>query len=659
MSDIEKFPLESMNITAEQKKKLKQLFPEVFTEGDKIDWDKLRLTLGESVDVGKERFGMNWPGKADCFKIIQQPSLATLVPARDESVNFDTTENLFIEGDNLEVLKLLQKSYLGKIKMIYIDPPYNTGNDFIYPDNYSETLETYLAYTGQVDSEGRKFSTNTDTEGRFHSKWMNMMYPRLFLAKNLLKEDGVIFISIDDNEVKNLISLCDEIFGEENFVGQIINKSNPRGSQEPKGISTEHEYILCYVKEDEGTDSILGRERGENDEEFDYKTEDGKNARLLGLRKRGGDWRRSDRPNMYYPFYVNPNNMRVSLIRSQEYNIEVFPVRPDNQESRWTWGKETSQKRIMELIGKRITRRGEIAYDIYRIDRLEDETGQKKREKIKSIWDFKELNYQHARGYFKELFGSSEMFDFPKPPELIKKMIESIDMEEDIILDFFAGSATTAHATIMANLEDVGKRKFICIQIPELTSEISVAYQAGYKTIAEIGKERIRRVIKKIEEEQKQSADMFTEDKPKQDLGFKVFKLAPSNFATWNANVDKTAEAIGKQLELHINHISESADQEAILYELLLKSGFELTTKIEKLEIEGKTVFSIGEGALFVCLEKNLTLELFKEITKRKPVRIICLDEGFQNNDQLKTNVVQTIKMATKEGEEKIVFRTV
>ena len=388
----------------------------------------------------------------------------------------------------------------------------------------------------------------------------------------------------------------------------------------------------------------MGIERSDDDEEFNFITEDGKNARLLGLRKRGGDWRRTDRPNMFYPFYINPDNLSVSLKKNREHTIEVFPVRPDGDESRWTWGEETSQKRINELVCKKITRNGRIAFDIYRVDRLEDETGKKKREKMKSVWDFKELNYQHARSYFKELFGSPEIFDFPKSPELIKKMIESIEMEDDIVLDFFSGSATSAHATIISNLNDKSRRKFICVQLPEILIENSAAYQAGFRTITDIGKERIRRVISKIEEEQKQNADMFAGNKPQLDLGFKVFKLAPSNFSTWNANVDKTAEAISKQLELHINHISESADQEAILYELLLKSGFELTTKIEKIELENKSVFSIGEGELLICLERELTNELIKAMAERKPIRVICLDEGFQNNDQLKTNAALIMK---------------
>lgn len=248
MQNPERLPLTSIDVKAEQIQKLKELFPEAFSEGNRIDWDKLKLTLGENVDTGKERFGMNWPGKADCFKTIQQPSIATLVPDRQASIDFDNTQNLFIEGDNLEVLKLLQKSYLGKIKMIYIDPPYNTGNDFIYPDNYAENLNTYLEYTGQVDGEGKKFFTNTETDGRFHSKWMNMMYPRLFLAKNLLREDGIIFISIDDNEVHNLRALMNEVFGEENFVDQIIWKKRYGGGAKEKYLVSLHEYIVVFAK---------------------------------------------------------------------------------------------------------------------------------------------------------------------------------------------------------------------------------------------------------------------------------------------------------------------------------------------------------------------------------------------------------------------------
>ncbi len=633
MSEIEKFPLTSMDITEEQKQKLKQLFPEVFTEGDKIDWDKLRLTLGETVDVGKERFGMNWPGKADCFKIIQQPSLATLIPARDESINFDSTENLFIEGDNLEVLKLLQKSYLGKIKVIYIDPPYNTGNDFIYPDNYSESLETYLAYTGQVDSEGRKFSTNTDTEGRFHSKWMNMMYPRLFLAKNLLKDDGVIFISIDDSEVKNLRSICDDIFGEENFIAELIWDL---GTGTAAGHFTRaHEYILVFAR-DKNTLSNF-RYYGDDDiisERAIKKISKGNPASRITfpptIEYEGGDRIFRDQLGVAEVVKIIDGEMIFKKGKlSKEVTLEAgWAMR--NQILSWLDGKETFDSK-----GQRVKR---FFFDKNGVLQYEKERGfinpQSVLRKIAST--------RKGSSEIENLMGG-RFFEFPKPVDLLKFIIQTVSYQ-DIVLDYFAGSCTTAQAILELNKKNGGNRKFICAQLPEPTNENSEAYQAGYKSIADIGKERIRRVIKKIEEEQKQNVDMFKEENPPLDLGFKVFKLAPSNFSSWDANVDKTAEAIGKQLELHITHISESADQEAILYELLLKSGFELTTKIEKLEIEGKAVFSIGEGELLICLERALTNELIKAMAERKPVRVICLDEGFQNNDQLKTNAALIMK---------------
>lgn len=620
MNEIEKFPLTSMDITEEQLQKLKQVLPEVFTEGNKVDWDKLRMTLGETVDVGKERFGMNWPGKAECFKIIQQPSLATLIPARDESVNFDTTENLFIEGDNLEVLKLLQKSYLGKIKMIYIDPPYNTGNDFIYPDNYSETLETYLAYTGQVDSEGRKFSTNTDTEGRFHSRWMNMMYPRLFLAKNLLKEDGFIFISIDDDEVDNLKKILNEIFGEENFRGSIVRSTGQTTGQDSGNLGSSFDYLLVYSKDssiDFGgvalTDHDLKR--------FENEDERGKYA-FDQMRKTGSGDKREDRPNMFYS------------IKDPDGN-DVYPIASAGYESRWRIEKKRFEELKSEnfILWKKTKRENKEIWWPYIKYYLEGRT-----KRPSPLWSDLEGNKKASRD-LRAIFDGKKIFDYPKPLELVSRILEiSINGSNEYVLDFFAGSGTTAHSILNFNKQEKVSIKFICVQLPEKTDADGEAFKSGYATISEIGKERIRRVIRKIEEEQKLNADMFTADKIELDLGFKVFKLAPSNFTTWNANVDKTAEAISKQLELHINHISEGAAQEAILYELLLKSGFELTTKIEKLEIESKVVYSIGEGELLVCLERELTSELIKTMAERKPIRVICLDEGFQNNDQLKTN---------------------
>ncbi|MDD2353507.1 MAG: site-specific DNA-methyltransferase, partial [Atribacterota bacterium] len=584
--------------------KLRQLFPEVFTE-DGIDFDRLKQTLGESIDTEKERYSMTWPGKSEAFQLIQNPSIGTLKPARDESVNFDNSENLFIEGDNLEVLKLLQKSYYGKIKMIYIDPPYNTGNDFIYPDDFKENLSTYLQYTGQVDAEGRKFSTNTDTEGRFHSKWLNMMYPRLFLAKNLLRDDGVIFISIDDNEVCNLRKICDEIFGEENFVAVLLKKSKIGGGSDTKYIIKEHEYIICYSK----NISRLPEMFVKHDREYlkRYKEED-ENGKYF--------WDTFARPGL-----KNPIN----------YDI----VAPDGSVINGDWIRSKNRfERDLEKGEIRFVKKNGGDWSVQFKQRLNIE-GRKPRSLSSDFGGTIE-----GKNEIRELLKNERIFLYPKSSKLLKYLINIINDKDAFILDFFAGSATTAHAVLDLNKEDGGNRKFIMVQLPEKCDEKSESYKAGFKTIADIGKERIRRVIAKIKQENSQS--LF---KNQLDLGFKSFKLDSSNFKIWNTEgISPEQEALEKQLELHINHINPDSSQEDILFEILLKAGYQLSDKVKKIELAGKNVYSVNEGAMLICLEKELTKEVIKAMAERKPGRVICLDQGFANNDQLKTNAVQIMK---------------
>ena len=613
---------------------LKQNASEIFSE-DKIDVKQLRATLGEEVLADTERYGLNWAGKMDCFRTIQETTTNTLKPVREESVDFDNTENLFIEGDNLEVLKVLQKSYYGKVKMVYIDPPYNTGNDFIYNDKFSRNKREYLEEVGAVDKEGNVvnaglYTQNTRDSGHFHSDWLNMMYPRLFLAKNLLRQDGVIFVSIDDNEVNNLRTAMNEIFGEENFVGQLIVRSNPRGSQEPYGVSSEHEYILVFSKTDSGKMTIIGAAREGDDVEFNFTTEDNKLARLLGLRKRGGDWRRADRPNMYFPLFVNPSTNKVSTEKNEEFSIEVLPLRPDGEEGRWTWGKDTAKERSTELLGKKIQRKGIVQYDIYRIDLLQDEDGNLKREKLKSILENKAFNYQSARQYFKVMFGTSELFDFPKPPELIQTLMSSIKDNDYIVLDFFAGSGTTAHAVMQLNAEDGGNRKYVCVQLPEKCKPETEAAKAGFVTIADIAKERIRRAGKKIQEE-------YSEKKI--DAGFKVFKLDESNFKIWNTHVTSVEQLEQQMIEMFDN-VQPGSTKEAMMYELILKSGKELNVAIEEKTAGGEKYFRINDGSIVICLADKLSKELFTGILVDKPKKIIVLDKSFGNDDQLKTNLL-------------------
>jgi len=622
MSEPKKLDLHSLDIAQQQKEKLRQLFPEVFTE-DRIDFNRLKQTLGESIDTEKERYSMTWPGKSECFQLLLNPSIGTLKPARKESVNFETTENLFIEGDNLEVLKLLQKSYYGKIKMIYIDPPYNTGNDFIYPDDFKENLGTYLQYTGQVDAEGRKFSTNTDTEGRFHSKWLNMMYPRLFLAKNLLRDDGVIFISIDDNEVCNLRKICDEIFGEENFVAVFPWRKRTAKSDVPFGVSQDFEWIVAFVKSTFYAGLPHKRKY--------YKTNDYPNDR----------WRLADlttqkveeqRPNSAFDL-IDPKTGKV-----YPYNPKrLWGITKDTFNDYYKKGKIVFPNDYNFL---------KISIPAYRVFESEDKAKALKKygveDSIKTVSTLLPKNVGMTEDGNKELsvLFEKKVFPNPKPISLIKHLLKLVNDENSIILDFFAGSATTAHAVLDLNKEDGGKRKFIMVQLPEKCDEKSEAYKAGFKTIADIGKERILRVIAKIKKENSQS--LF---KNQLDLGFKSFKLDSSNFKIWNTEgISTEQEALEKQLELHINHINPDSSQEDILFEILLKAGYQLSDKIKKIELAGKNVYSVNEGAMLICLEKKLTKEVIKAMANRKPGRVICLDQGFTNNDQLKTNAVQIMK---------------
>ncbi|MCI0692002.1 site-specific DNA-methyltransferase [candidate division KSB1 bacterium] len=616
MTEPEKLDLRSHDLAEDKKQELLRLFPEIRTEDGKIDFERLKLALGEIVDVGKERYGMNWPGKADCFKTIQAPSLGTLLPCREESANFDATENLIIEGDNLEVLKLLQKSYLGKVKMIYIDPPYNTGNDFIYPDNYTESLQTYLEYTGQVDAEGRKFSTNTEADGRFHSKWLNMMYPRLYLARNLLRDDGVIFVSIDDAEGDNLKKICNEVFGEENFIGLITWRARNFADARPmRGLSVDHEYVAIYGK------NIDARISGKRRDEGKYSNPDNDprgpwtSCSLLGKATK------EQRPNLHYDV-VHPQTG------------EIFP---DPPETGWICRPETFQKKIEE---------GRILWP--------KKVGGRPREKVflselqsgvlgfPSVLDgiFTSDGTEEMRGIFQ-----NQIFQFPKPSLLIRDLLLQGLANGEIVLDFFSGSGTTAQAVLELNNQDGGNRKFILVQLPEPTG------RKDFPTIADITKERVRRVIQKLAQNQKEKEKTpelelgVAKSSRENDLGFKVFKLAESNFKTWKANIEPgNTAALQEQLELHVDHLREGRTNDDILYEILIKSGYPLTTPVETLTLAGKKIYSAQTGAFLICLERELTLELIRAMAERKPERVVCLDEGFSDNDQLKANAVQIFK---------------
>ena len=678
----EKMDLRSMDISAENRAKIKGLLPAVFTETinedgalvESIDFESSKAELGtfsEAFEHRRERYGMDWPGKKDCMKLIQQPSIGTLKPCREESIDFDQTENLFIEGDNLEVLKLLQKAYYGKIKMIYIDPPYNTGKEFIYPDNYSESLDTYLAYAGLVDDEGKKFSTNTPNEGRFHTKWLNMMYPRLYLARNLLREDGAIFISIDDNEVSSLRKLCDEIFGEENVLGTVIWKNATDNN--PTNVAIEHEYMHVYCRNRQSISSVWKSNVSDIKEKL-IKIGDvliSKFKQIDDLRQAYSDWFKDNKPYLWpldrYKYIdekgVYTGSQSVHNPGKEGYRFDV--IHPQT-------GKPCNQPlmgyRFPEETMKKLLEEGKILFgeDDSKIIELKVYASEYQ-ERLSSVLDLDgRLGAYDVRQLFPEL---KKAFTNPKPVRLLEHFVPFLLTDnDDIVLDFFSGSCTTAHAVFELNKEDNINRKFIMIQLPEPCNEASEVYKAGYKTIADIAVERIRRVVKKIKDERTTNNDPqmkipgFQEELPHLDLGFKVFKLNRSNFKIWDGSNPSASEAeIAKQLTMHVEHVLQSASQEDILYELLLKSGFMPSEKVEKMEMAGKVVFSIADGALLICLEDKITRELIDDVAKAEPIQFICLDKGFSGNDQLKANAAQTFA-ARNQGRDKaeqIVFRTV
>ena len=609
---------------------LRLLMPEVFDEGY-IDWEKLKVALGENVNFSNERYVLNWAGKSEAFRVMQQPSTATLVPCREESVDFDNTQNVFIEGENMEVLKVLQRSYFRKVKMIYIDPPYNTGSDsFIYPDKFSENKEEYLRRVGDKNEEGYMtrdgmFRKNAKENGQYHSNWLNMMMPRLYLAKNLLREDGVIFISIDDNEVYNLRMLMNEIFGEENFVAQFIWHAKKGGGSDSSKIVTDQEYVLCYLKSDNPAGALQKVELvGET---LDKQDEKGSYRRGRELNKWGSNSRREDRPTMYFPI-KGPNGK------------EVYPIRNDGSEGRWRWGRK-AMKAIVEAGDVEFVERQDGTYIAYEKIRNTDARFKPYRTFINcgTTADGSKL--------IKSIFGA-KYFDFPKPLDLITILANIGLGENDILLDFFSGSGTTAHAVMELN-KDGGNRKFICVQLPELCEEKSEAYKGGYKTIAEISKERIRRagakIRKEVEMEQAKQKEQQSFDEGQTvtmpDLGVKVFKLSDSNFKQWRDIKGSDKEEWQQQILDFLDPVTENATINNMVYELLLKSGKDLNSVIEQKE----GYYLINSNELILMLE-SATQDVVNSVLAEHPDKVIALDRLFEGNDQLKTNTVLQMRDA-------------
>ncbi|TEB08352.1 putative methyltransferase [Pelotomaculum schinkii] len=623
---MDKMRFESANLTAANIDKIAELFPGVVTEG-KVNFDLLRSLLGDEV-YGDEAYEFTWVGKRAAIAEAGRPIRKTLRPCPEESKNWDTTENLYIEGDNLDVLKLLQESYLGKVKIIYIDPPYNTGNDFVYRDNFTRDKDEYEEEAGVYDEDGDRLFRNTESNGRFHSDWCSMMYPRLLLARNLLRNDGVIFISIDDNEIAQLRKICDEVFGESNFVADLCVVNNLKGRNDKKYIARANERMLMYVKSQEFdeyglslSDNVLA--------EYNMTDSNGK-YRLLELRKRGGPDTRSERPNMYYPFYVNPDTGEVSLEQTGSFSVEALPVKSNGVDGRWRWGKETAQKNIGFLYGRQVGNK----YNIYEKDYYESDEGAR-RIRPKSVLAGAGYSTDVATKEYRAIMQGID-FSNPKPVLLLRDLIEyAVAPEESsIILDFFSGSATTAHAVMQLNAEDGGKRKFIMVQLPEPCPEGSEAAKAGYKNICEIGKERIRRAGEKIKDEAGLTAQNL-------DIGFRVLKLDDTNMKDVYYAASEYTQDLLSMME---DNIKDDRTDMDLLYACLLDWGLPLSMPHTQEKIGGFTVHTYNDGDLIACFDKQISDAVVKEIARRQPLRAVFRDSSFAGSPE-KINVEEIFKL--------------
>ena len=639
---MDKLNMHTPNLADENYKKLAALFPNAVTEtvdeatGEvvrAIDKDVLMQEINTRVVDGREeRYQFTWPDKKKAMLAANAPISATLRPVKADSVGRDGTpggwdsENLYIEGDNLDVLKLLRETYLGKVKMIYIDPPYNTGNDFVYEDDFAEDTDSYMGRSGQYDDQGNQLVQNTDSNGRFHTDWLNMIYPRLRVAKDLLSEDGVIFISIDDNEVHNLKKICDEIFGETNYVAQLAVQLNPRGRNLDRYVAKTHEAVLIYVKDYLMPSSIIGVEKeGKMVDEYN-KTDERGAYRLIGLRNRNQAFNPITRPNLYYPLYVDPHSGLVSIEKDGRFTDEVWPDTPDGTKTCWTWMK----KKVVVENRLIIAVRTGNEWRIYRKDYLVSESGETATTLVKSIWDDNIINNDYGKKSIKDLFGSNIM-SFPKPPELIKRMLTIGAAKDSIVIDFFSGSATTAHAVMQLNAEDGGQRKFIMVQLPEACDEKSEAYKAGYKNICEIGKERIRRAAKKIRED---AGLTLTQDF---DGGFRCLRLDSSNMQ----DVYYTPDAMRQDLlSFTTDNIKPDRTPEDLLIQVMLELGVLPSSTIVETEIGGKKVFDVADGFLLACFDQGVTTETVTAIAKRQPYYAVFRDASMAD-DSTATNFDQ------------------
>lgn len=622
---MEKLKMQSHDVIGSNTQKIAQLFPNCVTErlgkdGKPelaIDFEKLQAELSnEVITEGEERYQFTWPDKRAAVRLANTPTTMTLRPCREESVDFDNTQNLYIEGDNLDVLKVLRETYLGKVKMIYIDPPYNTGNDFVYNDDFAQGKDDFEQSSGLFDEEGNQtidpMQRNTESNGRFHTDWLNMIYPRLKVARDLLSDDGVIFISIDDNEVTNLKKVCDEIFGPSNFKSTSIIINN-RGGRDYGGIALQHDYVLIYTK------SILGELNliEEKDKQFQYYDSIG-GFNLMELRNRNVKFNDKNRPNLCYPFYVNPNKkdanglMEISLEPKDGF-IEVYPAKSNGIQTVWRWGKEEKSRKNLniEIFGKANQNGGYMIVQKYR----------KTTKMQRSVWDEKEFVNERGTEAVKELFNGKAYFDYPKSVFTIKRILELGCKENSIVMDFFSGSATTAHALMELNAETGLNCQYVLVQLPASTDDNSDAYKKGYSTICDVAKERIRRAAKKIKEEAGLSAQNL-------DTGFRVLKLDSSNME----DVYYTPQEFELQ-SLFNENVKADRTNEDLLFQVMLDLGIELSAKIESKQIAGKKVHFVDDNYLVACFDHDVNESTITEIAKLQPIYFVMRDASAANDN--------------------------
>ena len=644
---MDKLKMQTENKADDNFKKLAAMFPNAVTEtinenGEvvrAIDKDVLMQEISCTVvDGNEERYQFTWPDKKKSVLLANAPINKTLRPCREESVDFDTTENLYIEGDNLEVLKLLQETYLGKIKMIYIDPPYNTGNDFVYEDDFAQSTDEYLANSGQFDEDGNRMVQNTESNGRFHTDWLNMIYPRLRIAKNLLAGNGVIFISIDDNEIENMKKLCDEVYGATSFVAQLVWEKKKKGSFLSKSITNVKEYILVYCKNIDGFEGLIGEI---NDEEETYPCINAVNKRELRTIPAGIESKYRDK-DFFMPKGSEISDTTMSIVLHSDLVIKNGVLAEElTLEGNWRYSqaamKEYALKKELyitrDLYLRRIVR--ETRYKTMKdlLSRVGEDTEIAHTEMV----DTKNLNSsgwgsnEDADEELRLIFGIQKLMDYPKPVRLLLKLLASYRGSDDyIVLDFFSGSATTAHATIKLNAQDGGKRKFIMVQLPELTDEKSPAYKAGYKTICAIGKERIRRAGAKIKEEAGLAAQNL-------DTGFRVLKCDTSNMKDVYYNPAEYEVNMFSRLE---DNIKEDRTPEDLLFQVMLDLGVLLSSKIEETTIADKKVFNVEDNYLIACFDSDVSEETIKAIAKQKPYYFVMRDSSMAS-DSVATNFDQ------------------